>query len=203
MIPAVNELKCIKFQLQQAGKEQGDRGEQECVCQRLGCETNTNSSQGAHAYRDRASVTTMPFVLPLKRAETSGSFPEQTGEEEKEIIHQGKDRSRWSAWRRGEVNRDYDCFAKLQWPCLCISPALIAGSYLLHLHLKLTSVPSLSWGFLSGYLDRHRTHIASLGMYPLCKDAKMYYAILRLIYLSKNITARFSIFMVHGKRQEL
>lgn len=61
----------------------------------------------------------------------------------------------------------------------------------------------LAEAFLSGYLDRQRTHIASLGMYLLCKDAKMYYATGHLIYLSKNIAAQCSIFMVDGKRQEL
>lgn len=124
-----------KWQLFYPGEGQGDRGERKAVFQRLGYETNTNSSQGAHAYRDGASVRSVPFLL-------------QTGRGEKEIIHQGKDTARCSSGRRGEVVGVMACWrcflmtglAKMEWPCLCVSPAFIARSYLLRFHLKIISV---------------------------------------------------------------
>lgn len=53
-----------------------------------------------NAYRDRASVRSMPFLLLLKRTGTSVSIPEQTGRGDKEIIHQGKDTAGCSSERR-------------------------------------------------------------------------------------------------------
>lgn len=90
-----------KRQLSYPGKGQGDRGERESVFQRLGYDTNTSSSQGARAFRDRAR--SVPVSLPLERAGASEAPPEQRGRGEKELVHPGRDAAGCSSGSRGEA----------------------------------------------------------------------------------------------------